>query len=429
MAFDEIQIAANVPQAQFLSLKTKFRAFVGGYGSGKTFVGCMAMCRHHWEFPKVDAGYFAPTYAQIRDIFYPTIEEVAFNFGLDVKIREGNKEVHFYRGARYKGTTICRSMENPASIVGFKIGYGLIDEYDVLPLPKALIAWRKIIARMRYKVAGLRNGIDVVTTPEGFLATHKIFIADVAKNPALNLNYGIIQASTHDNEANLPDDYIPSLVEAYPKELINAYLLGQFVNLRSGTVYRNFDRIRNNSTEKIKPKETLMVGMDFNIQHMAATIYGIRDSHWHGLAELSDIFDTPDMARILKERYKDKGHRIVIYPDASGASGHSSNASLSDFVVLQQFPYNFELRVDHSNPAVKDRIASVNRQFERHQLFINSRTCPKTADCLEKQTYDKNGEPDKKSGFDHQNDATGYPIAREFPIVRPVTQLNVAGMI
>lgn len=429
MATDQINVKANISQSQFLLLDTKFRAFVAGYGSGKTFVGCMAMCKHHWEHPKIEAGYFAPTYAQIRDIFYPTIEEVAFNFGLDVKIREGNKEVHFYRGARYKGTTICRSMENPASIIGFKIGHALIDEFDVLTLNKALLAWRKIIARMRYKKPGLKNGIDVVTTPEGFLATHKLFISDVVKKPELNQNYGIIQASTYDNEENLPEDYIPSLVEAYPKELIQAYLMGQFVNLRSGTIYRNYDRVRSNSTEKIKPKETLMVGMDFNVQHMAATIYGVRGNGWHSLSEVSDVFDTPDMARILKERYKDKGHRIVIYPDASGASGHSSNASLSDFVVLQQHPYNFEIRVNPSNPATKDRIAAVNRQFERHQLFINAVTCPKTADCLEKQVYDSNGEPDKKSGFDHQNDATGYPIAREFPIVRPVTQLNVAGMI
>jgi hypothetical protein len=31
--------------------------------------------------PKINQGYFAPTYPQIRDIFYPTIEEVAFDWG------------------------------------------------------------------------------------------------------------------------------------------------------------------------------------------------------------------------------------------------------------------------------------------------------------------------------------------------------------
>jgi hypothetical protein len=50
------------------------------------------------------------------------------------------------------------------TIVGFKIGNALVDELDVLKADKARQAWRKIIARMRYKVDGLRNGIDVTTT-------------------------------------------------------------------------------------------------------------------------------------------------------------------------------------------------------------------------------------------------------------------------
>lgn len=158
----------NIPQARFLAMQHKFKAYVAGFGSGKTWVGCGGICKGMWEHPKINQGYFAPTYPQIRDIFYPTIEEVAFDWGLNVKINEGNKEVHFYEGRRYRGTTICRSMEKPGSIVGFKIGNAMVDELDVMSAAKAQQAWRKIIARMRYKVDGLRNGIDVTTTPEGF---------------------------------------------------------------------------------------------------------------------------------------------------------------------------------------------------------------------------------------------------------------------
>lgn len=62
-----------------------------GFGSGKTWVGCGGICKGMWEHPKINQGYFAPTYPQIRDIFYPTIEEVAFDWGLSVKINEGNR--------------------------------------------------------------------------------------------------------------------------------------------------------------------------------------------------------------------------------------------------------------------------------------------------------------------------------------------------
>lgn len=420
----KIQTTANRPQGQFLQMPHKFRAFVAGFGSGKTWVGGMAMCKHAWEHPGINQGYFAPTYPQIRDIFYPTIEEVAYAMGLNVDIKEGNKEVHFYSGKQYRCTAICRSLERPETIIGFKIGHALIDEFDLLANDKAHTAWRKVIARMRYNDAAVKNGIDVTTTPEGFKATHRLFVTDIQARPELAINYGMVQASTHENAKNLPSDYIPSLLEAYPSQLIDAYLLGKFVNLRTGTVYRNYDRVINNSTETIKERETLYIGQDFNVGKMASTVYVHRENGWHAAAELKDLFDTPDVVRVIKERWKDDGHAIVIYPDASGGSRRSVNASQSDIALLEQA--GFHVRRNSTNPAVKDRVLSVNKQFETKRLWVNAAACPTVAKCLEQQAYDANGEPEK-SGTEHQNDATGYPIAYEFPIIRPMTRVRMGG--
>src|SRR5690606_27765655 len=107
------------------------------------------------------------------------------------------------------------------------------------------------------------NGVDVTTTPEGFKFTYQQFKKAPAEKSSLAGLYGLIQASTYDNAKNLPDDYIPSLFESYPKQLIAAYLRGQFVNLASGSIYPDFDRVLNNSFESIQEREPLMVGMDF----------------------------------------------------------------------------------------------------------------------------------------------------------------------
>ena len=53
---------------------------------------------------------------------------------------------------------------------------------------------------------------------------------------------------------------------------------------------------------------------------------------------------------------------------------------------------------------------------------------PHYAEALEKQAYDKNGEPDKSSGLDHCIDAGGYFIAYRYPIagrLAVVTQLRM----
>lgn len=421
----------NVPQASFLALPHKFRAFVAGFGSGKTWVGSAALCRHFWEWPKINAGYFAPTYPQIRDIFFPTIEEVAFDWGLKVKTKESDKEVEFYSGRQYRGTAICRSMEKPQTIVGFKIGHALVDELDVLAATKAQQAWRKIIARMRYKVDGLKNGVDVTTTPEGFKFVYQQFVKQLREKPALAGMYGLVQASTFDNELNLPDDYIPSLTESYPEQLIRAYLNGQFVNLTSGTIYHAYDRKLNASQEMVEPGEPLFIGMDFNVGKMAAVTHVKRLGLPHAVDEIMNGYDTPDMVRRIKERYwlfDGNDYRptreIRIYPDASGDGRRSVNASTTDLQLLRQA--GFRVIAPEANPPVKDRINAMNALFCNAQgerrYRVNADRCPAYSDCLEQQVWAANGEPDKTQDNDHPNDAAGYFVHKEYPIVKPVIQ-------
>ena len=98
----------NIPQARFLAMQHKFKAYVAGFGSGKTWVGCGGICKGMWEHPKINQGYFAPTYPQIRDIFYPTIEEVAFDWGAERQNQRGEQ-----RGSLLRGATVPRDHNLP----------------------------------------------------------------------------------------------------------------------------------------------------------------------------------------------------------------------------------------------------------------------------------------------------------------------------
>ena len=412
-----------IPQAKFITLDKKFRAFVAGYGSGKTWAGCGTLCSHAYDFPGVPQGYFAPTYPMIRDIFYPTIEEVAEDWGLSASIKTTSKEVALLEGKTVRSRIICRSMDSPGTIIGFKIGHAQVDEIDTLPLEKATAAWRKIIARLRYKRDGVRNGADVTTTPEGFQFVYNTFVKQVGLHPHLADLYGIVHASTYDNEANLPPDYIDSLYASYPANLVDAYINGKFVNLTSGSVYPNFDRKKNHADVAIKKGETLHIGLDFNVLNMAAEVTVTREGKPFVVEELTRVRDTPTMARMLKDRYQNgRGdpHAVVIYPDASGGNTSSKNASESDLTILSQA--GFTMRLNPANPAVKDRVNALNAQIMNgkgeRRLMVNTHACPVLTESLEQQTYDKNGEPDKTTGHDHPNDALGYRIIQDWPIVR-----------
>ncbi len=401
----------SAPQNIFLNcLGTKYRAYVGGLGSGKTFVGCLDLLIFFCQHPGTRQGYFGPSYPSIRDVFFPIFEEAAYMMGFSVVIMESNKEVHLYRGREYYGTVICRSMDRPGSIIGFKIARALVDEIDTLPKAKANLAWVKIVARMRLVIDGVENGIGVTTTPEGFLFVYEKF----SRNPTES--YSMVQASTYENKEHLPPDYIKTLLETYPQALIDAYVRGLFVNLLTGSVYRSFDRIKNNSTEIIKPREPLKVGMDFNKGKMAACIFVERETGDHCVSEVKDGLDTPWMIDTINEKYSD--HSITVYPDASGKNASSKGADLSDIALLRAA--GFSIKANNANPRVKSRVNSVNKCFEDQKVWINCDMAPETARCIEQQPYDTNGEPDKKNDLDHQTDAFGYYCAFEYPIVRLV---------
>ncbi|MGO2457048.1 terminase large subunit domain-containing protein, partial [Vibrio casei] len=216
-------LSLNKPQGDFLAAKKKFNAFVGGYRSGKTFVGCVRLWSLAVSYPGIKLGYFAPTYPMIQDIFYSTIEEVGallseeWGVSLTVDINVGRKEVKLIINGQEYAMVKCRAMEHAHRIVGFDISHAQIDEIDTMKMNKADAAWKKIIARMSsvrddYPV----NTVDFTTTPEGFNFVYDLFVVQLKKNPKIASDYSITKASTRLNAKNLPSDYIQSLYNTYP---------------------------------------------------------------------------------------------------------------------------------------------------------------------------------------------------------------------
>lgn len=415
---DMINPSVSYPQSIYLTkLTTPFKAYVGGYGSGKTFVGCTDLVNFASVHPRVIMAYFGPTYGNIRDVFYPTIEEVCKILGFTCNIKVANREVELFRGPYYYGNIICRSMDNPNSIVGFKFSRALVDEIDLLPnVEKQSKVWNKIIARRRGSTKH-RTVIGVTTTPEGFKHVYNLFADKPTKS------YSMVQASTYENAKHLPDDYISTLEETYTSELVEAYIKGRFVNLTSGSVYNMFDRLLNHSDAIIRPNQHLHIGMDFNVTNMSAVVHviGNRNNNPIAVDEIVGAYDTPAMIAILKERYQ--GHRISVYPDASGTSRKSVDASVSDIAELDMAGY--ACVYDSLNPRIKDRVQAMNRMFltvdGTRRYKVNTVKCPEYTKNLEQQNYGKSGLPDKTSGNDHMLDASGYFINQMYPINKPKT--------
>ena len=169
------------------------------------------------------------------------------------------------------------------------------------------------------------------------------------------------------------------------------------------------------------PNDVINIGMDFNVTNMSAVSYIVKGENWHAVSEFEGVYDTPAMIDAIKVRYPNQ--TIRVYPDASGRSRKTVDASISDISLLESA--GFAVYANRANPFVKDRIMAANTAFDKGRLFVNDADCPNYARCLEQLAYDDNGVPDKKSNLDHLPDAGTYPIAFELPVVKPVADLRV----
>lgn len=380
-------------QAEFIQSTYRHTALVAGFGGGKSHAGVYKTIVKKLAYPKIDVAYYLPTYPLIKDIAFVKFSEALTEIGLEFQLNKTDKEFI----TRY-GRIIMRSMDNPDLIVGYEVGYSLIDEADILPKAKMQDVFNKIIARNRKPLPNNDlNQTDMVSTPEGFKFLYDFFVTNG------NDNKRVIKASTYDNPF-VSDDYINSLLDSYNAQQIQAYLNGEFVNLTSGSVYGDYDKDKNYSNREIKEGDTLHVGMDFNITNMAAVVHVIDDKIPIAVDEVVKAFDTKAMCEILKQRYPN--HNIIVYPDSSGKNRTSSNNGVTDHAIIKS--YGFSIQCDAKNPFIRDRVNTMNEQF-RQGYLVNTNKCPIYSDALSQIAY--NGDlPDKSSGLDHITDAGGYFI-------------------
>lgn len=427
-----VTVSLTESQAKFVAAKERFPLFCAGYNSGKSYVMgfCAVMDAMHSKHANV--YIYEPEVSHIRTIAVPIVEYWLNMFGLKYNPYNKNERIIEVTSPNC-GNFHFRPMDNPDTLVGYQSYSSHIDELDTIPTDRAEAVWRKILGRNRQQPEDVTmdnrewveenqrweciNKIRVYTTPEGFKFCHRMWDPDGA-NAMQNPQYKLYKGRTLDNPT-VSKAFIDELRAAFPPNLLQAYMEGEFVNLESGAVYTAFDRHRCFTPRVINKGDTLHIGCDFNVGKTAGVVFVDHEGKTSIVAEIINKYDTPDLIQEIKTRWPN--HKVVMYPDASGVKRTTTNASSSDIALLKAA--GFEVRAHGTNPRIKDRVAAVNKMFADGNLWINTVECPEVTKCLEQQAYDKNGDPDKKSGYDHPLDGLGYRIHYSFNIKRTMFQI------
>jgi hypothetical protein len=402
-----IDIPLMKHQSEFCAdTTTPYLALIGGFGCGKTH----AFCTKTIIMAGLNAGYEGaiaePTNYLTRTHLIPnmirTLEELKIPY--DFEKSNGIFHLHFREGTT---KIYCLSGENYMRLVGYNLAFFGSDETDTSTHEVAQEMWNKAISRVRW---GRVRQIYSTSTPEGFKFLHDFFVTKAGDDRRT------IHASSYDNPF-LDKVYLETMKKNYTEAQWRVWALGQFGNLNNLKVYEGFDRVLNHTDFSIKDvsrSEAVHIGMDFNIEHMAAIVHVIKDNLPVAVDEFVELRDVPAMIKAIREKYPTRP--VLVYPDASGKNRNAMGADTAITLLKQA---GFKVIVDPSNPAVGDRINSMNAMFlnasGQRRYLVNTRQCPFYTRCLEQQAWVK-GEPDKSNNVDHPLDAAGYVIHKLYPL-------------
>ncbi len=379
-------------QRQFWDMPNRIVLLIGGYGSGKTYIGALKSLYMSYLNSPVPGMYVSPSHQLAVKTIIVTLKELCNRAGIDYTYNQQRSEFIFHN---WGGKLWLGSGDKPDSLRGPNIGWAVIDE----PFIQKREVFEQMIARVRHPEAK-KSQIYLTGTPEqlnwGFTLSNDT-----------DMDIGVIQASTLDNPY-LPDDYKQSLLQAYSKEQIDAYVHGKFVNLTQGRVYNEFNRERHLISRNDLDGWEVGCGIDFNVDALSGIIFRYNKNEIHVESEIRlKNAGTWDLAERLKEQYPG----IKTFPDSTGSARKTSSVQ-TDHDILRTA--GFKVLAPRVNPRVKDRVNAVNKLLREGRLTMEN--CPTLLMDMEQNVW-RNGDIDKRDPVQtHSGDALGYAVSYLMPL-------------
>ena len=388
--------------APFKYEDTHYYFLIGGYGCGKSFSGVLfilaLVARYNGQKCSIGIGGASQTLLRLtllKDLFQK-LQEAGIPY-------QHNSQAHTVT----IGTLdfIYISMSDPELIYAYNFCIFIGDELDELPQEKALAAFTAIQERTRMICPDGREAFSVfMTTAQGLKGTYRI-IENLKKTKDRHM---VIRGKTKNN-TTLSKNYVARLYALYTEIEARAYLEGEFVNLRTGRMYPDYDEKVNMVDPTYVPgTATVYVGQDINSGFSKACVIYQEGDILHVVKSYS--FDSVGVApRTLREMFPTQ--RIVWLPDASSKE---IMAGYTDEVREN----NIELVQRGINPSVTDRILVINKLFRLRKLFIWSNV-EELPVALKTRQFNDDGKPSKGKGPlapDHICDALEYAVWHVFVV-------------
>ena len=383
----------NKDRKEILKHPSRFKVIVAGRRWGKTHLALMWLCMGDIQ-PNERRWFIAPTYKQGKMIAFPILRQI---FRDRAKVNESELKVILPNDAE-----ICiKGADNEDSLRGAGLERVILDEYAYFK-PHV---WEEIILPM---LATSQGDAMFIGTPNGYNVMYDLYLKGQSDPEWMSWQYKTIEGGF------VAEDEIERLKSNMDGRLYRQEMEGSFETTGNRAAY-NFDR--DVHLKKATSEGEKFIGMDFNVDYMSAVLGCVyTDGVVHYLDEIRQSnSNTEAMSKAMKEKWGNE----VVYPDPAGKN-RSTTSNRSDHQILKE--HGFPVKARKAHPAVKDRLACLNRKLMDAKGNVGMTIDPKCKFLikdLEQCERDKKGGLDKsQADLSHSLDAATYFLEYRFPIVQ-----------
>lgn len=342
---------------------------------------------------QVKGNYFfiSPTFQQSRQIIWDILKDKTRD-KLAKKVNESRLEIELINGSKI----FLKGGDRADTLRGVSLNGVVMDEFATIRNNKEV--WQEVV---RPALSDKQGWALFISSPKG-----RDYFYDLYNEAKTSEDWKSWQKTTLDG-GNVPEKEIITAKAQMDARSFNQEYLGDFVSY-SGLVAPDFDRELNKSNEIIKDDDTLIIGIDFNVNKMPCSISVLRGKDLHCLDFLLGSFNTEELMKTIQIKYPK--HRKIFHTDASGSANKSSAGGQTDITIIRKFGYQvYNLT---KNPNIIDRVNAFNGLIKSASGLRKYFVAPhlkKVIETLEKHVFDDNGLPNKKHEYhDDIYDALSY---------------------
>lgn len=391
-------------QKEISDSDARFKVVAAGRRFGKSFLSLSLMAKVA-RFPYSQVWYVTTTYSAAKNIMWSYLKEKLQKFGWAKSFHEVALQANLVNGS----VISLKGANNPDSLRGIGLNYLVMDEAAYLEER----VWTEVL---RPTLSDKQGGALFISSPSGRNWFYDLWVDGQDEDID---DWDSWQFTTLEG-GNVPPEEVEAARRNLDARTFEQEYEAEFVTY-TGLVYYGFDFKESVVVKDYDPSEPVLIGMDFNIDPMTATVFQMDDNDGTlFLIDEIEIFgsNTDEMAEEILCRYPEA--HITVYPDPACVQTRTSAGGRTDLSILQS--YGFKCKFRRKHPLIRDRINAVNSALcaadGSRRLLIN-KDCKRAIHALERHSYKRGTNLPEKGGendLSHITDSIGYLVEYLYPV-------------